>query len=154
MVFSSRRVSKFLCLPVLAAGIVFSPASKGDPSPIADGTAILRPAIDEPSLGPVQSMAGEAPSVPAETLKSVLERERAMTSAQLLQRWDSFIKEASSRFNVPEAWIRAVIRMESGGRTIINDRPVTSDAGAMGIMQLMPTTYQELRQQYGLGENP
>jgi hypothetical protein len=32
---------------------------------------------------------------------------------------------------VPENWIRAVIRIESGGRTTLFGRPITSDAGAM-----------------------
>lgn len=57
--------------------------------------------------------------------------------------------EASRRFGVPLAWIRAVIRIESAG-----ERSAVSHAGAMGLMQLMPATYAELRTQYGLGPDP
>src|SRR5258706_8016527 len=72
-----------------------------------------------------------------------------------MDRWAPFIKEASRRFGVAETWIKAVMRMESGGRTLLDDkRPITSDAGAMGIMQIMPATYQDMRRQYGLGADP
>lgn len=57
--------------------------------------------------------------------------------------------EASRRFGVPLAWIRAVVRIESAG-----ERSAVSHAGAMGLMQLMPATYAELRTQYGLGPDP
>ncbi len=68
--------------------------------------------------------------------------------------WGPYIREASARFDVPERWIRAVIRQESGGHEFLNGRPTTSDAGAMGLMQIMPATYEELRARYGLGDNP
>src|SRR3546814_10645940 len=55
-----------------------------------------------------------------------------------LDRWRDFIAEASRRFGVPEAWIRAVMKAESGGRTVLDGRPITSRAGAMGPMQVMP----------------
>jgi Transglycosylase SLT domain len=71
-----------------------------------------------------------------------------------LYRWQGFITEASLRFNVPEAWIRAVMQAESSGLTMLNGRPITSRAGAMGLMQIMPDTYDELRRAHGLGSDP
>lgn len=71
-----------------------------------------------------------------------------------LQDLQPFIDEASDRFGVPEAWIRAVIAAESGGRTTMNGLPITSPAGAIGPMQVMPQTYDELRLRYGLGPDP
>jgi hypothetical protein len=68
--------------------------------------------------------------------------------------WGPYIREASARFSVPQGWIRAVIRQESGGHEYLHGRPVTSDAGAMGLMQLMPATYAMLRDRYGLGNDP
>jgi hypothetical protein len=68
--------------------------------------------------------------------------------------WRPYIQEASARFAVPEGWIRAVIRQESGGHEYLHGRPVTSDAGAMGLMQLMPATYAMLRDRYSLGNDP
>ncbi len=59
------------------------------------------------------------------------------------------VTEASRRFGVPEHWIRAVMRVESAGRV-----DAVSHAGAMGLMQVMPGTYAELRARYGLGTNP
>lgn len=69
--------------------------------------------------------------------------------------WGPYIREAASRFRVPETWIREVMRQESGGRLYDADgRPITSSAGAMGLMQVMPRTYDVLRQRYGLGDDP
>ena len=65
------------------------------------------------------------------------------------------IAEASNRFDVPESWIRAVMQIESGGRmTLGENQPITSSAGAMGLMQVMPSTYEDMRQQYRLGADP
>ncbi|OJY60541.1 MAG: lytic transglycosylase [Sphingobium sp. 66-54] len=74
--------------------------------------------------------------------------------AQTLSQWRPFIAEASARFDLPAAWIEQVIRAESAGRTHLNGRPITSHAGAMGLMQLMPGTWQAMRVRLGLGQNP
>ncbi len=63
--------------------------------------------------------------------------------------WGPYIREASLRFGVPEAWVRAVMRQESAGRD-----DAVSSAGAMGLMQVMPQTYAMLRARYGLGDDP
>ena len=68
--------------------------------------------------------------------------------------WGPYIKEASDKYDVPERWIREVMRVESGGRTEMNGTPITSGAGAMGLMQVMPATYDELRSRYSLGDDP
>lgn len=72
----------------------------------------------------------------------------------MLDRWQPFVKEASERFSLPESWIRAVIRTETGGRTTLLGKPITSSVGAMGVMQLMSGTYNEMRDRYGLGADP
>jgi len=59
------------------------------------------------------------------------------------------IAEASQRFGIPERWIRAVLRAESAGDVL-----AVSSAGAMGLMQVMPATWTELRGRYGLGRDP
>lgn len=68
--------------------------------------------------------------------------------------WGGYIAEASQRFDVPEAWIRSVMWVESRGRTHWNGAPVVSSAGAMGLMQIMPATWEELRRTHGLGTDP
>ncbi|TJW48806.1 MAG: lytic transglycosylase domain-containing protein [Mesorhizobium sp.] len=59
------------------------------------------------------------------------------------------VAEAARRFGIPAAWIRAVMRAESGG-----DRRSVSAKGAMGLMQIMPETWAELRARHGLGRDP
>ncbi|WP_192649427.1 lytic transglycosylase domain-containing protein [Sphingopyxis sp. OAS728] len=68
--------------------------------------------------------------------------------------WRSHIEEASGRFGVPAQWIERVLIAESGGRTIWHGRPIVSHAGAMGLMQLMPATWAEMRRRLGLGQDP
>ena len=80
--------------------------------------------------------------------------ELAATTDVALDRWQDFLAEASRRFGVPEVWIRAVMQAESGGRTILEGRPMTSRAGAMGLMQVMPGTYEEMRRAHRLGSDP
>ena len=82
------------------------------------------------------------------------DEESHMPPAQLIDRWQPFIKEASIRFSIPEKWIRTVIQIESGGRTMLWGRPITSGAGAMGVMQLMHDTYDEMSTRNGLGSDP
>lgn len=74
--------------------------------------------------------------------------------ADPLDRWADYISEASSRFGVPQDWIRRVMKIESGGRTTLGGRLITSPAGAMGLMQLMPATWSDMRAAYRLGANP
>jgi soluble lytic murein transglycosylase-like protein len=61
----------------------------------------------------------------------------------------SLISEASTRFDVSELWIRAVMQVESNG-----EADVMSPKGAMGLMQVMPATYAYLSDRYGLGGDP
>ncbi len=61
----------------------------------------------------------------------------------------AFITEAAQRFGIPAAWIRAVMRIESGGY-----RRAVSSTGAMGLMQIMPETWAALRARYGFGRDP
>ena len=60
------------------------------------------------------------------------------------------ISAASRRYGVPPEYLQAVMATESAG-----DPTATSHAGAMGLMQVMPGTYAELRGRYPeLGEDP
>ncbi|RRH92165.1 lytic transglycosylase domain-containing protein [Mesorhizobium tamadayense] len=78
----------------------------------------------------------------------------AISQSPQLQRWQEFTAQASRRFRIPQAWIYAVMDAESGGKTMLHGRPITSGAGAIGLMQVMPETYQEIRAEYGLGADP
>jgi soluble lytic murein transglycosylase-like protein len=61
----------------------------------------------------------------------------------------AYVTEASRRFAVPERWIRAVMRVESQGK-----QRARSKKGAIGLMQIMPGTWTELRSRYRLGADP
>jgi soluble lytic murein transglycosylase-like protein len=74
--------------------------------------------------------------------------------ANAVDRWRPYVDEASIRFGVPVSWIERVMRAESGGQTSLNGRPITSSAGAMGLMQLMPGTWAAMRTRLGLGADP
>lgn len=69
-------------------------------------------------------------------------------------RWSALIAESSLRFGIPRAWIERVMRAESGGHVLLAGRPITSKAGAMGLMQLMPAPWAEMRARLSLGDNP
>lgn len=68
--------------------------------------------------------------------------------------WRPMIAEAARDFSLPEAWIGTVMQAESGGRAMVDGRPITSAAGAIGLMQLMPATYAKMRLRHGLGPDP
>lgn len=74
--------------------------------------------------------------------------------ADEVDRWRPMIEEASTRFGIPTSWIERVMRAESRGLTMLNGRPIRSRAGAMGLMQLMPATWEQMRARLSLGTNP
>jgi len=63
--------------------------------------------------------------------------------------FSTFVDEAAQRFGIPPCWIRAVMNVESGGQA-----RELSPKGAMGLMQIMPETWADLRASYGLGADP
>lgn len=78
----------------------------------------------------------------------------APAHADEIERWRPLIAEASMRFGVPVVWIERVMSAESRGRTTLGGKPITSPAGAMGLMQLMPGTWASMRSQFDLGRDP
>jgi hypothetical protein len=78
-----------------------------------------------------------------------LGEDRRVSPARTPTALDPAIAEASLRSGLPQAWIRAVVRAESNG----NPRAISSK-GAMGLMQLMPGAWREVRDEMGLGPDP
>lgn len=68
--------------------------------------------------------------------------------------WGPYINIAAQHFDVPAQWIRSVMQVESGGQEYQNGALTVSAAGAMGLMQLEPGTYQEMAARYQLGADP
>ena len=73
----------------------------------------------------------------------------ALPAQAQTERWRPLVAEAARRFDIPEGWIMAVMAEESGG-----DPRATSIRGAIGLMQVMPATWAELRLRHGLGDDP
>src|SRR5690606_10377365 len=80
--------------------------------------------------------------------------EPVVENTPAVERWRPIIDEASQRFAIPQARIAAVMQAGSAGLTHWKGRPITSPAGAMGLMQLMPGTWDAMRRRHGLGPDP
>ncbi len=92
-----------------------------------------RPAATGASAEPSQVIAlPPAPTVSAETRARYLETAR---DPGRYSRYDGFIREAAQLYQLPEAFLRAVIKQESD----FNPWSVSS-SGALGLMQLLPST--------------
>jgi hypothetical protein len=113
------------------------------------GAAVLLMAAEALAASPAPKLAAPAPA------HSVFAQEQALSPSQLIKRWNGNVQGASQRFGLPVLWINAVMRMESGGRTMLSEnQPMISDRGALGLMQVLPGTYDEMRRQYRLGADP
>src|SRR5260370_40823750 len=53
-----------------------------------------------------------------------------------VDRWTPYMEAASRRFGVPQRWLREAMRVGSDGAAF-----ATSEAGAIGPLQLRPQTY-------------
>ncbi|WP_292962567.1 lytic transglycosylase domain-containing protein [Nitrobacter sp.] len=74
---------------------------------------------------------------------------RRVASVATSNPWAADIAEAAQRFAISERWIRAVMAVESAG-----DQTARSPKGAIGLMQIMPRTWDELRARYALDGDP
>jgi soluble lytic murein transglycosylase-like protein len=63
------------------------------------------------------------------------QRRRGTATPDRYTRYDAYLREAAALYQLPEAFLRAVMKVESD---FVFD--VVSHAGAMGLMQLMPRT--------------
>lgn len=86
----------------------------------ADGVIVF---TSKPRVGSKKVAVDNPPSLPKDR------------SPERLTRYDAHIREAASLYQIPEELVRAVILVESN-----YDPRAVSHAGAIGLMQLMPTT--------------
>jgi soluble lytic murein transglycosylase-like protein len=83
--------------------------------------------------------------VMAQSMPEIMVPERASAADPFA----NFVAEAAQRFGIPATWIQAVMTVESNG-----DPHALSPKGAMGLMQIMPATWADLRIRFDLGNDP
>lgn len=139
--------------PVVRTAVIAPIGYRPSPKPpIAPARPLPPGVVANPVAEPEVADASVADAVAA---AKTFAEELRMSTSQRVKRWEAFITEASKKYSVPEKWIRAVIIAESAGRTMSDSRrKIISSAGAMGLMQLMPSTYADMRRQEGLGRDP
>jgi soluble lytic murein transglycosylase-like protein len=71
-----------------------------------------------------------------------------------VMQWDAAITDAAKVEHIDAALIRAVIQVESNACVRLAGKPTTSQSGAMGLMQLLPTTWSAYRDHLKLGNDP
>jgi Transglycosylase SLT domain len=143
----------FVPIKVRATG-----AGSGGPGRSSDRRASASPLTAASTMAALRSlgtiMCFVAMSASSMLLSGAAHAERALSITQQATThpanpFAAFVAEASKRFAVPEHWIHAVMRVESGVKV-----RARSGKGAMGLMQIMPPTWTELRARYGLGADP
>ena len=112
--FTDRQIPGLKCRLALKTG-----TEGGDGASAAKGGQGYRP----PSVGDVpRAVVGEPESAP-----------------ERMNLYDAYVQEAAEAYQIPEDFIRAVMRVESNFHF-----QAVSSAGAQGLMQLMPKTGQAM----------
>ena len=149
------RTQHHSSVPTTFATAVARSGGQGRPSGRRDSASPLMAASTMAALRSLGAMACIVAIFASSMLLSVVAHaERALSGTHRanslpVDPFAAFITEASKRFAVPEHWIRSMMRVESAGEV-----RARSQKGAMGLMQIMPQTWSELRARYDLGADP
>ncbi|MEI9930368.1 MAG: hypothetical protein WDM89_07390 [Rhizomicrobium sp.] len=118
--FSTSNVTRVLSVLMLSAGVLAGLRTshftmRSFHAPVAQSATIVLPKTVAPKKLSVMP-----------DMSKVFAQEMAMAPAALMARWEPVIVAASREFHVSKDWIRAVMRRESGGRTMLNEKfPIT-----------------------------
>jgi hypothetical protein len=93
----------------------------------------------------LSTLLSSSDGVLAQSIPAIMVPERAAT----VDPFADFMAEAAQRFGIPATWIQAIMTVESNG-----DPHALSPKGAMGLMQIMPATWADLRIRFDLGNDP
>ena len=130
-------------LPQVAA-LLFARRRDSSSFPARIPQAVVRSVVLMPVILLMSVAAGPGRTACAEPVVTVPSR-----SISSVDPYSVFIREAAQRFGLPASWISAVMAVESSG-----DALALSPQGAMGLMQIMPDTWADLRARHGLGADP
>ena len=100
-----------------------------------DGTSVYTN-VPPGSARKARRISGELHPAPSKSLEALRAPARATTGPD---EFDEVIELASQRYKIPASLVRAVMHAESN-----YDTRAVSPKGASGLMQLMPTTAQEM----------
>lgn len=71
--------------------------------------------------------------------------------SQAVRRWDPQVNALSAKYGIDPNFVWRIMQQESGGRQFGKDGlPLTSSAGAIGPMQVMPGTFADMARRYGI----
>jgi|GWRWMinimDraft_8_1066016.scaffolds.fasta_scaffold08764_1 hypothetical protein len=127
-----------------AAALLFERHRDSSSFPARIPQAVVRSVVLMPVILLMSVAAGPGRTACAEPVVTVPSR-----SISSVDPYAVFIREAAQRFGLPASWISAVMALESSG-----DAQALSPQGAMGLMQITPATWADLRIRYDLGDNP
>jgi soluble lytic murein transglycosylase len=109
----------------------------GVSAPIGAGTSLYR-YVDDRGVVHFTNLPNDPRYARIQALRSLATRSRRPQVSRV-RHYDGLIQRASRRHGVPAALVKAVIHAESAF-----DPKAVSPKGAMGLMQLMPATAEEL----------
>jgi tape measure domain-containing protein len=115
-------VDKFITSPIIAPAPPSAPLVP--PAPVS-----LAPTV--PTLPSLSLEKNESPNIMATNRPMI----KMQSAAAVESMYDDLIQQASVKYGVEAAFIKAIIANESGFR-----KGVVSEAGAVGLMQVLPTT--------------
>lgn len=118
-----------------------SAAAATPSAPPAPPSQLVPPATSAPGVMPAPSIASQAAAgaVPSAGI------------SQAVRRWDAQVNALSAKYGIDPNFVRRIMQQESGGRTHDkNGNPLTSSAGAIGPMQVMPGTFADMARRYGI----
>lgn len=140
-----RSARPLFVLAALIGAAVLAPDAKADIFQYTDANGTVH-FSNHPGQGKLylrtqdrtKKRAGVVPVMPSDT------------SPERFSRYDEWIRQAATLYQIPEELVRAVMMVESG-----YDPRAVSGAGAQGLMQLMPETAQrmEVRDSFDPREN-
>lgn len=130
--FADRKLPGFRCvLYAKTPGAPKTEVASGDATPTAPARAPAPSGLSKPRA------ASRYASVPPPTGRFTGDEPDALSDRERL--YAPYIEEAAELYDIPEAFVRAVIRVESSFRY-----RATSSVGAQGLMQLMPSAQKDM----------